>query len=82
MIILKHRPQLYLLGKITELDEEPSLLIENCYSVGPEGVLDTFPLHTDQRDLFLTSDQVLTILDPSAVVAEKYGEAVGSEINE
>ena len=45
----------------------------------PEGTLDKFPLHTDQRDLFLTSDQVLTILDPSAVIAEKYGEATASE---
>tara|TARA_B100000579_G_scaffold2021_1_gene1564 strand:- start:1345 stop:1551 length:207 start_codon:yes stop_codon:yes gene_type:complete len=68
-----------LLGKITELDEEPSLLLENCYYVDPEGALDKYPLHTDQRDVFLTSDQVLTILDPSAVIAEKYGEAVGNE---
>ena len=79
LIILKHRPQLYLLGKITELDEEPSLLIEDCYTITPEVTLQEFPLHTDQRDLFLTSDQVLTILDPSAVIAEKYGEATASE---
>ena len=79
LIILKRHPTTYLLGKITELDEEPSLLLEDCYYVDPEGALDKYPLHTDQRDVFLTSDQVLTILDPSAVIAEKYGEATASE---
>ena len=79
LIILKHHPTTYLLGKITELDEEPSLLLEDCYYVDPEGALYKYPLHTDQRDVFLTSDQVLTILDPSAVIAEKYGEATASE---
>ena len=76
LIILKHHPTTYLLGKITELDEEPSLLIENCYSVTPEVTLQEYPLHPSQRDLFLTSDDVMTILDPSLTVTKMYEEAI------
>jgi len=76
LIILKHHPTTYLLGKITELDEEPSLLIENCYTITPEVTLQEYPLYTSQRDLFLTSDDVMTILDPSLVVTKLYEEAV------
>ena len=79
LIILKHHPTTYLLGKITELDEEPSLLIENCYSVTPEVTLQEYPLHTSQRDLFLTSDDVMTILDPSLTITKLYEEAVKIE---
>ena len=77
LLILKTDPSLYLLGTMTELDEEPSLLIENCFQVTPDGSLETYPLHTDQRDLFLTSDMVLTILDPSAAIADAYKRSVG-----
>ena len=62
LIILKHHPTTYLLGKITELDEEPNLLIEDCYYVTPEAVLEEYPLHSSQRDIFLTSEDVMTIL--------------------
>ena len=76
LIILKHHPTTYLLGKITELDEEPSLLNENCYYVTPEGVLQEYPLQSSQRDIFLTSDDVMTILDPSLTVTKLYEEAI------
>ena len=56
------------------MDEEPSLLIEDCYTITPEGELQEFPLHTEQRYLFLTVEQVFTILYPSAVVVDKYKE--------
>ncbi len=57
---------------MTELDEEPSILIEGCYSITPDGELSQYPMHTDQRDLFLTSENVFTIIDPSPEIAEKY----------
>ena len=76
LIILKHHPTTYLLGKITELDDEPSLLIENCYTITPEVTLQEYPLYTSQRDLFLTSDDVMTILDPSLTVTKLYEEAI------
>lgn len=71
-MLLKNDPSLYLLGTMTELDEEPSILIENCMRVHEDGSLTKFPLHTDQRDLFLTSDLIFTILDPSADLADSY----------
>ena len=79
LIILKNHPTTYLLGKITKMDEEPSLLIEDCYYVTPEGVLEEYPLHSSQRDIFLTSDDVMTMMDPSLTVTKLYEEAVKSE---
>ena len=60
------------MGMMTELDEEPSILIENCMMITKEGAVEKYPLHTDQRDLFLTSDNVFTIIDPSPEIAENY----------
>ena len=76
LIILKHHPQTYLIGKITEMEEEPNLLIENCFYVTPECQLEEYPLHSSQRDIFLTSDDVMTILDPSLTVTKLYEEAI------
>jgi hypothetical protein len=71
IVLLRQRNE-YLMGAITELDEEPSFLIENCMQVAEDGTLTPFPLHTSQRDLFLTSDCILTILDPSPKLLETY----------
>ncbi|AGN12002.1 hypothetical protein PRAG_00060 [Prochlorococcus phage P-SSM3] len=62
----------YLIAKITELDEEPIYLLERCYEVSEEGELIPFPKHSSQRDIFLTSDVVLTILEPSQTLLDKY----------
>ena len=56
---------MYLMGEVTELDEEPSYLITNCYQVtGKDGelIFEKYPLYSDQRDLFLTSDVVVETL--------------------
>ena len=74
LVLLRERNE-YLIGSITELDEEPSLLIEKCMEVLEDGTLRQFPLHAQQRDLFLTSECVLTILDPSPNVLETYENA-------
>ncbi len=71
VILLKHRQE-YLLGKVTELDEEPSLLIEGCYEVLSDEEIVPFPAFTSQRDMFLTSDVVMSILDPSPNLVELY----------
>ena len=60
------------MGKVTELDEEPSILIEDVYKVSEEGELSKYPLHTEQRYLFLTSDHVFSIVDPSPNVEALY----------
>ncbi len=73
LILLQQRNE-YLLGKVTELDEEPSLLIEKCYEVTGEDTLTPFPKYSSQRDIFLTSDNVLSILDPSTKLLEIYNK--------
>ena len=74
LILLKTRSE-YLIGKVTQLDEEPSCLIENCMQVTEDDALLPFPRFTQQRDMFLTSDMILTILDPSPKVLETYNKA-------
>ena len=71
VILLKQRKE-YLIGAVTELDEEPSILIEGCYEVISETELAPFPAFTAQRDMFLTSDVIMSILDPSPNLVELY----------
>ena len=61
----------YLVGKVTELDEEPSIQVEGCYRI-VEGQLEKYPQSSNQRDLFLTSDSVFTIVDPSTEILGEY----------
>ena len=64
----------YYIGEITELDEEPSLLIENYYEVlGDEDIV-PFPKYSSQRDIFLTSESVMSILDPSKKLLDIYSK--------
>ena len=65
----------HLMGEVTELDEEPSYLIQNVFKIN-EGSFDKYPLYTDQRDIFLTSDVVLTIVDPSEDTVTNYKKAL------
>ena len=66
---------MYLMGEVTELDEDPSYLITNCYQVTGE-TFEKYPLYSDQRDLFLTSDVILTIVDPSEDTIKNYKKAL------
>ena len=61
----------YLIGKVTELDEEPSILVEGCMRI-IDGKLEGYPKYSSQRDLFLTSDAVFTIVDPSTEILAEY----------
>ena len=45
--------------------------------VNDDGSLEPYPKHTDQRDLFLTSDLLFTMMDPSATIADAYKKATG-----
>ena len=106
---------MYLIGRVTELDEEPSILVENCYEIvecaeygtnpkdiekrahALEGthlkvsarkidegekdyyvyeyvILKPYPKFSAQRDLFLTSDSIFTILDPEPGVLDLYSK--------
>ena len=71
LLLLRQRNE-YLIAKITELDEEPVYLLERCYQVTDDEKLVPFPQHSSQRDLFLTSDVVLTIIEPSQKLLDLY----------
>ena len=73
LILLQQRNE-YLIGTVTELDEEPSLLIENCYEVLGDEEIVPFPKYSSQRDIFLTSENVLSILEPSKKLLETYNK--------
>jgi len=73
LILLQQRNE-YLIGTVTELDEEPSLLIENCYEVLGDEELVPFPKYSSQRDVFLTSESVMSILDPSKKLLDIYSK--------
>ena len=73
MILLKQRSE-YLLGKVTELDEEPSILLEGCYEIVSDEEIVPFPAFTSQRDVFLTSDCIMSILDPNPNLVELYNK--------
>lgn len=117
IVLLKHRDQ-YLIGKVTELDEEPAILVEGCYEIVDcaeygddlqeleskahilEGthlkvdarkvdkgekdwyvyeyaILRPYPKYSAQRDLFLTSEAIFTILDPEPGVLDLYRKVAG-----
>jgi hypothetical protein len=57
---------------VTELDEEPSILIEGCYQIISDEEIVPFPEFTSQRDVFLTSDCIMSILDPSSNLVDLY----------
>ena len=59
---------------MTELDEEPSILIEGCYQVMSDEEIIPFPAFTSQRDMFLTSECIMSILDPNPNLVELYNK--------
>ena len=71
ILLMTNRSE-HLIGQVSELDEEPSILVEKCFSISPEGVLSPFPPFASQRDLFLTSESVLTIVDASEEITKEY----------
>ena len=73
IVILKDHT--HLMGEVTELDEEPSYLISGCQII-IESVWKKYPLYTDQRDIFLTSDVILTIVDPSEDAITEYKKSL------
>jgi len=76
---------MYILGKVTEMDDEPSLMIDDVYIIkggngsGVKIDLIEYPKHVSTRFLFLTSTDVLTILDPAPAVIEAYNETIAAK---
>jgi len=122
VLLLQQDPNEYLIGSLTELDEEPALFLQNCYKIvecseygnDPEdlkrrahtfendhvliserkvddgaagkedwfvyeyAILQPFPKYADQRDLFLTTESIFTILDPKEDILKLYNRCLGS----
>ena len=53
---------------------EPDCKLINPYEIDTEGNLTTWPKVTDQRELMIHSDSILTIVDPKEEIVEKYLE--------
>lgn len=67
---------------ITEIIEvgaevgEPDCRLVNPFIIDEEKNLKRWPIFTDQRSLMISSDSILTIVDPSQEVIDKYKEIV------
>jgi hypothetical protein len=65
---------------ITEIIEigselgEPDCKLINPYKIDVDGNLSLWPEVTDQRELMIHSDSILTIVDPKEEIVEKYLE--------
>ncbi len=65
---------------VTEIEEVPSELGEpDCRLVNPfridaEGNLTPWPEVTDQKEMMIHSDSILTIVDPKEEIVKKYLE--------
>jgi hypothetical protein len=53
----------------------------NCKLINPRTIksdsLERWPLHTDQEELIISSENFLTIYEPSAILLERYMKTVG-----
>jgi len=65
---------------VTEIEEVPSELgepdcrIVNPYQINAKGELTPWPEVTDQREMMIHSDSILTIVDPKEEIVTKYLE--------
>ena len=51
---------------------EPNCRLVNSYEINENGQLNRWPFFTDQRSLMLSSDSILTIVDPSESIMKQY----------
>ena len=66
-----------LIAEVVELDSEfgdPDWKLVNPYKIDEEGNLISWPNITEQREIKIISDNVLTVVDPTPEIVEKYLE--------
>jgi hypothetical protein len=65
---------------VTEITEvggdigEPDCKLINPYEIDDEGNLSPWPDVTDQKEMMIHSDSILTIVDPKEEIVQKYLE--------
>lgn len=81
-----------LVGKVTVLEQEPRILIENCYwlkySQGRSSKsqiplrceLIPFPIFSKENSLLLNSDKIFTLTEPNNEILSLYFKDKGYEI--
>lgn len=63
---------------VTEIEEtgselgEPDCKLINPYQIDSEGNLTPWPEVTDQKEMMIHSDSILTIVDPKPEIVKKY----------
>ena len=66
-----------LIAEVVELESEfgePDWKLVNPYKIDEEGNLISWPSITEQRELKIISDNVLTVVDPKPEIIKKYLE--------
>ena len=83
LILLKH-PDLSLVAQTEEMPAEPRVHLIQPYVVSGKTklTLTRWPDHTDDEDILLHSDSLLTVCDPSEKLAELYLEKVGKTVED
>lgn len=82
LLILKNN--LTLIAQTDELDYEPKVHMIQPYSVsvGKNVVLTPWPVGTDDEDILLRSEDLLTVCEPSEQVVKSYLRKVGKTLKD
>ena len=68
-----------LIAEISEIGAdvgEPDCQLTNPFRITDEEVFIRWPAVTDQRTVLMQSDSILTIVDPSNSILDKYNEVI------
>lgn len=83
-LILLKNPNLSLVAQTEEMPAEPRVHLVQPYVVGGKTklTLTPWPDHTDDVDILLHSDSLLTVCDPNEKLAKLYLEKVGKTVED
>ncbi len=80
LMVLKQN--LYLLSEVEELDYEPKVHLINPYLVSDDGEITKWPLHTEEEHIMIDSTNLLTAVQPTDELRDKYLKKVGKTIEQ
>ena len=83
-LILLKNPSLSLVAQTEEMPAEPRVHLVQPYVVGGKTklTLTRWPDYTDDEDILLHSDSLLTVCDPNEKLAKLYLEKVGKTVED
>ena len=67
-----------------QLPEEPRVHLKDPYEVGGKTklTLSPWPPYTDEKDILLTSDNLLTVVEPQVKLRDEYLKKIGKTLEE